>query len=332
MVNGNGYRFHYDDFPPPDARCCCCAGTRRSPGTCGLLLQPEQPIYHEQCRIHRTRRVPDNARQRGGQRRPVGRHRLGRSAASCAKVTTVLASSSVDPHDYEPSPVGRRRPSRAPSSSSSTAPTTTRGRRSSRPTSAPDAPVVDAGVVDKTPDGRQPAPLVQPDGGERGRRRRHRRARASSPPDAATTSPTSARHSPRAMQPYADADRARSRPGRPVRPTPRPRGVFDYMAAARRAGQQDAARATRTPRPTRRDPSPRDLDAFRTRPGRHQIDVLIYNTQTEGSVPEQIRTAAEAAGVPVVDVTETVAAGHDFVRDVAGRPTQRTGQGTRCRA
>ena len=40
-------------------------------------------------------------------------------------------------------------------------------------------------------------------------------------------------------------------------------------------------------------------------------DVLIYNTQTEGSVPEQIRAAAESAGVPVVEVTETVAPGAD---------------------
>ena len=39
----------------------------------------------------------------------------------------------------------------------------------------------------------------------------------------------------------------------------------------------------------------------------------IYNTQTEGSVPEQICTAAEAAGVPVVEVTETVPPGNDVV-------------------
>ena len=38
---------------------------------------------------------------------------------------------------------------------------------------------------------------------------------------------------------------------------------------------------------------------------------MIYNTQTEGSVPEQIRQTAEAAGVPVVEVTETVAPGAD---------------------
>ncbi|HEY5845007.1 MAG TPA: ABC transporter substrate-binding protein, partial [Mycobacterium sp.] len=39
------------------------------------------------------------------------------------------------------------------------------------------------------------------------------------------------------------------------------------------------------------------------------VDVLIYNTQTEGAVPEQLRSAAESAGVPVVNVTETVAPG-----------------------
>ncbi|MDT5293043.1 MAG: zinc/manganese transport system substrate-binding protein [Mycobacterium sp.] len=57
------------------------------------------------------------------------------------------------------------------------------------------------------------------------------------------------------------------------------------------------------------DPSPADLEAFRRALADRQINVLIYNTQTEGSVPQQIRTAAEAAGVPVVEVTETVPPG-----------------------
>jgi zinc/manganese transport system substrate-binding protein len=35
--------------------------------------------------------------------------------------------------------------------------------------------------------------------------------------------------------------------------------------------------------------------------------VLIYNTQTSGSVPEQLRAAAEDADVPVVEVTESPA-------------------------
>ena len=33
--------------------------------------------------------------------------------------------------------------------------------------------------------------------------------------------------------------------------------------------------------------------------------MLVYNTQTSGSVPEQLRAAAEDAGVPVVEVSES---------------------------
>ncbi|MDT5249128.1 MAG: zinc/manganese transport system substrate-binding protein, partial [Mycobacterium sp.] len=85
-------------------------------------------------------------------------------------------------------------------------------------------------------------------------------------------------------------------------------GVFDYMASAlglandTPAGYQTAAN-------NESDPSPADLDAFLGLLREKGVDVLIYNTQTEGSVPQQLRTAAESAGVPVVEVTETVAPG-----------------------
>ncbi|HEV7212311.1 MAG TPA: zinc ABC transporter substrate-binding protein [Blastococcus sp.] len=80
--------------------------------------------------------------------------------------------------------------------------------------------------------------------------------------------------------------------------------VFDRMAAA--AGLADA-----TPPGYRRsssngsDPAPGDLVAFRTALADHTVDVLIYNTQTSGSVPDQLRADARAAGVPVVPVTES---------------------------
>ena len=57
------------------------------------------------------------------------------------------------------------------------------------------------------------------------------------------------------------------------------------------------------------DPPPADLDAFLRLLADREVDVLIYNVQTEGSVPQQIRGAAEQAGVPVVEVTETVPPG-----------------------
>jgi zinc/manganese transport system substrate-binding protein len=80
--------------------------------------------------------------------------------------------------------------------------------------------------------------------------------------------------------------------------------VFDRMAAA--VGLTDA-----TPDGYRRaasnesDPAPGDLTEFDAALGDGSIDVLIYNTQTSGSIPEVLRTAAEDADVPVVDVTES---------------------------
>jgi zinc/manganese transport system substrate-binding protein len=80
--------------------------------------------------------------------------------------------------------------------------------------------------------------------------------------------------------------------------------VFDRMAAA--VGLRDT-----TPEGYRRaasnesDPAPGDLTEFEEALTGGSIDVLIYNTQTSGSVPEQLRAAAEDAGVPVVEVTES---------------------------
>ena len=84
--------------------------------------------------------------------------------------------------------------------------------------------------------------------------------------------------------------------------------VFDRMAAA--VGLNDA-----TPEGYRRaasnesDPAPGDLTEFEQALGDGSIDVLIYNTQTTGSIPEQLRAAAEDAGVPVVEVTESPSEG-----------------------
>jgi len=90
-------------------------------------------------------------------------------------------------------------------------------------------------------------------------------------------------------------------------------GVFDRMAAA--VGLTDV-----TPAGYRRaasndsDPAPGDLAAFESALADGSVDVLIYNSQTSGSVPEQLRSAAEEAGVPVVEVTESPTdAGGSFV-------------------
>lgn len=82
-------------------------------------------------------------------------------------------------------------------------------------------------------------------------------------------------------------------------------GVFDYMA-------KQLGLANETPTGYERatanesEPAPGDVNDFEQALGHHHISVLIYNTQTEGAVPEEIRSRAQDSGVPVVNVTESV--------------------------
>lgn len=81
--------------------------------------------------------------------------------------------------------------------------------------------------------------------------------------------------------------------------------VFDYTAAA--VGLTDATpEGYRDAASNESDPATGDVAAFEAALADGSIDVLVFNTQTEGSVPDQLRSAAEAAGVPVVEVTESV--------------------------
>lgn len=45
----------------------------------------------------------------------------------------------------------------------------------------------------------------------------------------------------------------------------------------------------------------------------HKIDALVVNKQTETAVTTQLQDAARKAAVPVVEVTETLPAGQDFL-------------------
>lgn len=82
--------------------------------------------------------------------------------------------------------------------------------------------------------------------------------------------------------------------------------VFDRMAAA--IGLTDVSpEGYRRASSNHSDPAPGDLVAFEAALANGMADVLIYNTQTSGSVPEQLRAAADGAGVPVVEVSESPA-------------------------
>jgi zinc/manganese transport system substrate-binding protein len=45
---------------------------------------------------------------------------------------------------------------------------------------------------------------------------------------------------------------------------------------------------------------------------KHRIKVLFYNNQAVSPITQRVRAAADAAGVPVVGVAETVPAGLTF--------------------
>jgi zinc/manganese transport system substrate-binding protein len=230
----------------------------------------------------------------------------------CASVTTVLTSSSIDPHDYEPTP--------------------------SDIAAFTDADVVlvnGAGYdswATKAADTLDPRPAVltvaeiAEQHGEEGTHD-HDHGHGGNPhlwysPDAvqqvatAVTAELSHR-SPDAAGYFAERAEAWQADLRPyldeiaaVRDTAHGRTyaatetVFDDMAAA--VGLTD-----RTPEGYRQavsnasEPSPGALAAFEAALAGHRVDVLVVNTQTEGNVPDQLRAAAEKAGVPVVAVTES---------------------------
>jgi zinc/manganese transport system substrate-binding protein len=225
--------------------------------------------------------------------------------SACANVKTVLASSSVDPHDYEPSP--------SDAAAFSGAQLVVINGAGYDPwaskladTSAPHAPVVNAGEVTKTPPGANPHLWYSP-------------SAINAVADAVTAQLS--KSVPRAaaffaaqrsafaesLQPYTDAiGRIKSAArGRSYAAT---ESIFDYMGEA-------LGLADRTPRGYQRaavnetEPSPADLGEFSGALAARQIDVLIDNTQTEGPVPGQLRLSAERSGVPIVEVTETVAPG-----------------------
>lgn len=253
---------------------------------------------------------------------------------ACADVSTVVASSAVDPHDFEPAPKD------AALFDNAQLIVVNGGHYDEwasklAATSAPDAPVINAleasgaeahGHDDHAHEGEEHAHE-----GEAHAHEGHDHAGEPNPhvwysptavtavadavtaelgklaPDAADYFDERRTAFSESLQPYNDAiDKIKA--GATGKTYAATESVFDDMAAA--VGLQN-----RTPEgyqvssANETDPSPADLDAFLRLLGDKGVDVLIYNVQTEGSVPQQVRTAAEQAGVPVVEVTETVPPG-----------------------
>ncbi|MBM7458381.1 metal ABC transporter solute-binding protein, Zn/Mn family [Rhodococcus coprophilus] len=62
------------------------------------------------------------------------------------------------------------------------------------------------------------------------------------------------------------------------------------------------------------DPSPAAIAATRQLLLDKQVRALLYNPQTEDKVSREMRTVAEASGIPVVEVSETLPEGLDYIQ------------------
>lgn len=61
------------------------------------------------------------------------------------------------------------------------------------------------------------------------------------------------------------------------------------------------------------DPAPADVAAVRGLLTGKQVHALVYNIQTEDKTTQDVAATAKAAGIPVVDVTETLPQGTDYI-------------------
>ncbi len=230
---------------------------------------------------------------------------------ACANVKTVLASSSVDPHDYEPSPADAADFTRAKlvvvngagydSWASKLAASTAAGAR-----------LVSAAAVTQTPDGANPHLWYLPTAVTAVADAVTRELNTMDPPVADYFNQRRAAFTA-ASAPYLNLIgkiRAEAA-GKSYAAT---ETIFDYQAKALNLVNKTPAGYQRASA-NESDPAPGDIDAFLTALAGRQIDVLIYNPQTEGSIPDEIRSAAERSGVPVVKITETVPPGQTSFED-----------------
>ncbi len=228
-------------------------------------------------------------------------------AGDCGAVTTIIKSSSADPHDYEPTP--------SDSAKFTDAKLVVQNGLDYDPwvgktidTLDTKPTVVDGGRVVGLEPGANPHIWYGPTYVRDMSRAVTAALKKLQPKDATYFDQRAAKWKT-TLAPY-DAEIAKIKPVAAGKTYAATEGVFDDMAHA--LGLRD-----RTPAGYRRatangsDPAPGDVNEFQHALASKKIDVLVDNTQTEGSIPAQIRSRAEAARVPIVDVTETVPPGTD---------------------
>lgn len=223
-------------------------------------------------------------------------------AGACGNVTTIFKSSSADPHDYEPTPADTAKFTGAklvvvngldydPWADKAVATLDT------KPT------VVNGGKVVGLENGDNPHLWYGPDYVYK-IADAVTAALARLEPQGATYFDQRNQAWRESMQPY-DAEIAKIKPAAAGKSYGATEGIFDYMAEElglenqTPQGYQNAAA-------NESEPAPGDVHAFEQALGNGKMTVLIFNTQTEGAIPNQLRSNANSAHVPVVNVTESV--------------------------
>ena len=221
-------------------------------------------------------------------------------AGDCGEVDTVITSSSVDPHDYEPTSSDIQKMTSAQVAVVNGADYDPWAEKALTDS---DVTVVDAGTVCDAEEGANPHLWYDPDCVMK---MGSAISEAYEKADESTKSyfENVQKQWTEDMKSYTDAVAATKKvaDGKTYGAT---ESVFDYMATAvgmkneTPQGYQNASK-------NESDPAPGDIQAFKSALTNNDMDVLIFNTQTEGPVPSQLQETAESANVPVVDVTETV--------------------------
>jgi len=223
----------------------------------------------------------------------------------CTNVTTIISGSSADPHEYEPTPGDAAKFTGAKLVVFNGLDYDPWAEKAVE-TLSPKPAVVNGGEVVGLGEGDNPHIWYGPDYVSRVSKAVSAELTTLAP-GAATYFEQQAVAWDSAMRPYRDEIAAikKAPSGRTYAAT---ESVFDYMAQAvglkdlTPTGYQNAAA-------NESDPSPGDVNEFQTALKDKTINVLVFNTQTEGAIPEQIRDTATSASVPVVNVTETVPPG-----------------------
>ena len=99
----------------------------------------------------------------------------------------------------------------------------------------------------------------------------------------------------------------RAHAGTPVTAT---EPVFGYMAAALGLAMHNERFQYAVMNDT--EPGASDIAAFERDLRRHRVRVLLYNSQTSGSIATRMQAVAKEAGVPIVGVSETEPAGMTY--------------------